>query len=91
MMAEEHAKRPDGFQERIIYVEGDVASCSGENNDHPLTYYRIPTNGYVVCGYCDIKFANSIKAFSKDVSFLDINNIFMYCFTHIFRYHDIYI
>ena len=42
-MAEEHAKRPDGFQERIIYVEGDVASCSGENNDHPLTYYRIPT------------------------------------------------
>tara|TARA_B100000424_G_C22627312_1_gene348044 strand:- start:289 stop:492 length:204 start_codon:yes stop_codon:yes gene_type:complete len=67
MMAEEHAKRPDGFEERIIYVEGDVASCSGENNDHPLTYYRIPTNGYVVCGYCDIKFANSIKAFSKDV------------------------
>ena len=48
-MAEEHAKRPDGLQERIIYVEGDVASCSGENNDHPLTYYRIPKDGYVVC------------------------------------------
>ena len=36
-------KRVDGFQERIVYVDGDSVSCSGENNDHPKVYLRIPT------------------------------------------------
>ena len=39
----------------------------GEQMDHPKVYYTVPEGGEVVCGYCDIKFANSIKAFSKDV------------------------
>ena len=49
-------KRIKGFQERIVYVDGYTAKCSGDNNDHPLTYYKVPHDGYVVCGYCDIKF-----------------------------------
>ena len=49
-------KRIECFEELIVYVDGDTAKCSGENNDHPLTYYKVPHEGYVVCGYCDIKF-----------------------------------
>jgi len=44
--------------EDIIYVDNTVVSCSGINNDHPLTYYKVPSEGYVVCGYCDLKFAH---------------------------------
>ena len=49
-------KHIDGYEERIVYVNGDTAKCSGDNNDHPLTYYKIPHDGFVVCRYCDIKF-----------------------------------
>ena len=38
----------------IIYSETDRVKCSGEHNDHPLVYYTIPTDGFVVCGYCDL-------------------------------------
>jgi uncharacterized Zn-finger protein len=50
-------KRIEGYIERIVYVQGDTAKCSGDDNDHPLVYLRVPHEGYVVCGYCDIKFA----------------------------------
>jgi len=50
-------KHTDGYEERIVYINGDTAKCSGDNADHPLTYYKIPHDGFVVCGYCDIKFA----------------------------------
>ena len=43
-------------KEMIVYSKTDRVKCSGENNDHPLVYYTIPEGGYVVCGYCDIKF-----------------------------------
>lgn len=47
-----------GYEERIVYVDSDTAKCSGEHNDHPLVYLKIPHDGhYVVCGYCDTKFA----------------------------------
>tara|TARA_B100001093_G_C26096458_1_gene704945 strand:+ start:296 stop:472 length:177 start_codon:yes stop_codon:yes gene_type:complete len=49
-------EQTEGFQERIIYVDSDTAKCSGDNYDHPLTYYKVPETGFVVCGYCDIKF-----------------------------------
>ena len=52
----DHGKRPDGFEEVIIYSTTNKVRCSGENNDHPLVYYTIPDGGEVVCGYCDIKF-----------------------------------
>tara|TARA_B100000900_G_scaffold361501_1_gene334234 strand:+ start:2216 stop:2500 length:285 start_codon:yes stop_codon:yes gene_type:complete len=51
-------ERIKGFEERIIYIDGDSVACSGDNNDHPKVYLRIPHDGhYVVCGYCDIKYA----------------------------------
>lgn len=55
-------KQVEGFEERIVYVDGDTAKCSGENNDHPLTYYKVPHDGYVVCGYCDTKFERKENA-----------------------------
>ena len=42
--------------EVIIYVDGERASCMGELNDHPKVYYFVPEKGYIVCGYCGIKF-----------------------------------
>lgn len=57
--------RIEGYEERIVYVDGDTAKCSGENNDHPLTYYKVPHDGYVVCGYCDIKFARKEKGLTS--------------------------
>ena len=43
--------------EKVVYTNEETIGCSGENNDHPLTYYRVPDDGFVVRGYCDIKFA----------------------------------
>jgi len=28
----------------------------GEDGDHPKVYYSIPASGFVVCGYCNIKY-----------------------------------
>ena len=39
-----------------IIVNEKQIKCSGELNDHPLVYYTIGKNGYVVCGYCSQKF-----------------------------------
>ena len=50
-------KRTDGYIERIVFIQGDTAKCSGDDNDHPLVYIKVPHDGYAVCGYCDIKFA----------------------------------
>ena len=45
--------------ETIIYVKTPRVACSGEDNDHPKVWYSVPEvgEGYVVCGYCDLKFA----------------------------------
>ncbi len=40
----------------IIESTTERVRCSGENNDHPLVYYTIPEDGFVVCGYCDLVF-----------------------------------
>ena len=56
-------ERIEGYQERIIYVDGDTAKCSGDNNDHPLVYIKVPHEGYAVCGYCDIKFERKEKEY----------------------------
>ena len=34
----------------------------GQNNDHPKVWYTVPEvgEGYVVCGYCDLKFAREL-------------------------------
>ena len=56
--------RVEGYQERIVYIDGDSVSCSGENNDHPKVYLRIPHDGhYVVCNYYDTKFARLEKEY----------------------------
>ena len=52
----EHGERPDGFQERIVYSDTNRVWCMGEDMDHPKVYYSVPQKGFVVCGYCDIKF-----------------------------------
>jgi len=52
----DHGKRPDGYEEVIIYSKTNRVSCMGEHMDHPKVYYTIPDGGEVVCGYCDIKF-----------------------------------
>ncbi len=31
----------------------------GEDMDHPKVYYSVPDEGYVTCGYCDIKFTRA--------------------------------
>ena len=49
-------KRIDGYKDVIIYTDKSRIGCSGENNDHPLVYYTVPEDGFVKCGYCDIKF-----------------------------------
>ena len=45
-------KQPETF----IYTDKDRVWCMGENMDHPKVYYSVPQKGFVVCGYCDIKF-----------------------------------
>ena len=54
-------KDPLGLQvkhstEKVLYVDTDQVSCSGEHNDHPKVYYTIPTGKESVCGYCGIIF-----------------------------------
>ena len=39
-----------------IVVYNKQVNCSGEKNDHPKVYYTIGKDGYVVCGYCNIKY-----------------------------------
>ena len=51
-----HGKRPDGFEERIVYSNSTRVWCMGEHMDHPKVYYTIPEGGEVVCGYCDTIF-----------------------------------
>tara|TARA_B100000768_G_scaffold173255_1_gene182329 strand:- start:5 stop:163 length:159 start_codon:yes stop_codon:yes gene_type:complete len=45
------------MEEIIIYVDTEGVSCMGEDNSHPKVFYSVPEEGYVVCGYCGIKFA----------------------------------
>ena len=46
--------------ETIIYVDTDRVWCMGEQMDHPKVYYTVPEEGFVVCGYCDIKFMSCL-------------------------------
>ena len=48
--------------ETIIHVDTDRVWCMGENMDHPKVYYSVPDEGYVTCGYCDIKFTRAKEA-----------------------------
>tara|TARA_B100001287_G_scaffold266003_1_gene259498 strand:- start:492 stop:692 length:201 start_codon:yes stop_codon:yes gene_type:complete len=36
----------------VIYTDKETASCSGEHDDHPKVYIKVPG----ICGYCDIRF-----------------------------------
>ena len=47
--------------ETIIYVDTERIWCMGESMDHPKVYYTVPEEGFVVCGYSDIKFARKKK------------------------------
>ena len=44
------------YPETIIYVDGPGVSCMGEAGDHPKVYYTIGKEGFVICGYCNIKY-----------------------------------
>ena len=39
-----------------VIVDKKEITCSGELGDHPLVYYKIGKEGFVVCGYCSMKF-----------------------------------
>ena len=39
-------------ENKVIYTNDDIASCSGEQNDHPKVYIKVPG----ICRYCEIKF-----------------------------------
>ncbi len=43
------------YPNTIIYTDKEMVSC---DNDHPRVYYNVPKEGYVACGYCDIKYVN---------------------------------
>ena len=40
---------------QVTFVNQTRVSCNGGDGalGHPLTYYTIGDEGYVVCGYCD--------------------------------------
>ena len=50
------SEESENIPETIIYTDKDTVLCKGEDLDHPKVYYTVPSEGYVVCGYCDIKF-----------------------------------
>ena len=41
---------------KTVYVDNKYVQCTGENNDHPKVYHSIGKEGYVICGYCNIKY-----------------------------------
>ena len=45
------------YPDTIIYTDKERVWCMGEAMDHPKVYYTVPDEGFVVCGYCDTKFA----------------------------------
>ena len=49
------------YPDTIIYTDKERVWCMGEAMDHPKVYYTVPDEGFVVCGYCDIKFARKKK------------------------------
>ena len=51
--------------ETFIYTESDRVWCMGEHMDHPKVYYSVPEKGFVVCGYCDIKFTRDKELAKK--------------------------
>ena len=56
LMEEVMAENTNNYPETIIYTDKERVWCTGESNDHPRVYYTVPEEGYVVCGYCDLKF-----------------------------------
>ena len=55
--------------ETIIYTDKERIYCNGDfGNDHPRVYYSVPTEGFVVCGYCDIKFTRDKNYKNEDES-----------------------
>ncbi len=50
------------YPNTIVYTDKDTIYC---DNDHPRVYYNVPKEGYVVCGYCDIKYMKQLNIKSK--------------------------
>ena len=44
-----------------IIVHKKQISCTGEMDDHPMVYYTIDDKGFVICGYCNIKYVYEDK------------------------------
>ena len=44
-----------------VIVNQRQISCSGEMDDHPKVYYNINKEGFVICGYCNIKYVYKEK------------------------------
>ena len=46
----------EGRSVKEIIVHKKQISCTGEMDDHPMVYYTINDEGFVICGYCNIKY-----------------------------------
>ena len=51
----DHGKRPDGYEEVIIYSKTNRVSCMGEHMDHPKVYYTLRVGETKSCEYCGRK------------------------------------
>lgn len=48
-----------------VLVNQKQISC-GEQDDHPLVYYTIGKDGFVVCGYCNTKYIYTDSTWWRD-------------------------
>ena len=42
-------------EDRTIEVNTEMIKC---DNDHPVVWYSLKENGFVICEYCDMKYVN---------------------------------
>ena len=67
---------PDAiYPNTIKYTDKETIYC---DNDHPRVYYNVPKEGYVVCGYCDIKFMNKENVKSEMIKGILKNEVIWY-------------
>ena len=53
--------KKEGGRMKEVTVHKKQITCSGEMDDHRMVYYTIDEKGFVVCGYCNIKYVYKEK------------------------------
>ena len=44
-------------KDRTVIVHTSQVKC---DNDHPVVWYSLKDNDFVVCGYCDMKYVREL-------------------------------